>query len=195
MGVDNPEETNNCVKAAIQRGFIQVKGEPEELDKVVFSEKHPWCGHMVKARLGDLLEQPEYAYDIEMEEAKVACSQNEDELDREMERRLRNGENVEDIDLSEKVDQQKFSGSCMDEGRVFISNMCHGFPEIDSSSKFTNHCVECSGFGQCIGDYRNRHCEVCGEHYYAGAGGIFPCKCGGYRYGEDDTDDSEGYYI
>ena len=61
---------------------------------------------------------------------------------------------------------------------VYVTGLCEGRVDIDSG-KFHNHCVDCPEFGVCCGDYRTRHCEVCGNHYYSGGGGGFPCSsCG-----------------
>ena len=58
---------------------------------------------------------------------------------------------------------------------LYVTRICEGCPEFDSG-KFHNHCTECKGFGQCIGDYREAHCKRCGGHYFAGCQG-FPCPC------------------
>jgi len=64
----------------------------------------------------------------------------------------------------------------------YISGLCTGEPRI-ATGKSHNHCVECPGFGTCIGDMRNEHCHACGEHYFAGNSG-FGCHCGGFRAAE-----------
>merc|ERR550519_186514 len=77
LGVD-PENASNCIKAAIMRGHIKIKGEEGELDMVVHQEKGPWCGHMIQAKLGDLLQQPDYAgldYEDGCQEATVVCGE------------------------------------------------------------------------------------------------------------------------
>jgi len=59
---------------------------------------------------------------------------------------------------------------------MYVTGLCEGKFKFDSG-KFHNHCTECKGFGKCIGDYRNEHCDNCGKHYFAGLMGSFPCKC------------------
>ena len=75
-----------------------------------------------------------------------------------------------------------------------MTNMCEGEPRFDSG-KFHNHCVECPGFGMCIYDYREAHCDRwllfcmlmtelssqcffrCGHHYFAGNTGFSCSNC------------------
>ena len=54
-----------------------------------------------------------------------------------------------------------------------MTRMCSGKPSFDSG-KFHNHCTECKGFGQCIGDYREAHCNKCNKHWFTGSMGE-PC--------------------
>jgi len=62
------------------------------------------------------------------------------------------------------------------EGRTYVTNICEGEPRFDDG-KFHNHCTKCPGFGMCIDDYREVHCDRCGKHYFRGNSG-FPCpKC------------------
>eukprot|EP01083_Nonionella_stella_P026503 72993_1 len=66
-------------------------------------------------------------------------------------------------------------------GGIYITGMCVG--DFDGNDgKSHNHCTECPGFGTCIGDYREAHCEKCGNHYFRGLSGL-PCQ---------DCGDSEG---
>ena len=57
--------------------------------------------------------------------------------------------------------------------RAYVTRLCQGNPQFDCG-KFHNHCTECKGFGICIGDYRESHCEVCNKHWFEGNYG-FPC--------------------
>jgi len=156
LGVD-PEKASNCIKAAIMRGHINIKGEEGDLDMVVHQEKGPWCGHMIQAKLGDLLEQPDYAgldYEDGCQEATVVCGEcDEDDW----------------------------------EGRTYVTQLCVGQGRLDNG-KFHNHCVKCPGFGICIGDYRNSHCNRCGDHPFVGSGGHMPScnNCGNPDVHEDD---------
>jgi len=61
-----------------------------------------------------------------------------------------------------------------DEGRTYVTSVCEGNPSFDSG-KFHNHCHECPGFGQCIGDYREAHCDRCGKHYFRGMINVYKC--------------------
>ena len=52
------------LKASVQKGCIEVKGEDkEELNQVVFkgSDSTVFCGHEVDVKLCDVLYQPDYA--------------------------------------------------------------------------------------------------------------------------------------
>ena len=117
-----------CVKAAIQRGHIKVTGQEADLEQVVLSAEGE-CGHTIRASLGALLQQPDYAgldYEDGLQEATVLCSEE---------------------------------GCGEDgEGRTYVTGLCEGRPRFDSG-KFHNHCTECPGFGQCIHDYREAHCD------------------------------------
>merc|ERR1711939_846059 len=65
-------------------------------------------------------------------------------------------------------------------GGLYITQICSGSPRFDSG-KFHNHCTQCPGFGECLGDYREAHCDNCGGHWFSGMSG-FPCDhCGGKK--------------
>eukprot|EP01129_Flabellula_baltica_P016312 TRINITY_DN8628_c0_g1_i1.p1 TRINITY_DN8628_c0_g1~~TRINITY_DN8628_c0_g1_i1.p1 ORF type:complete len:278 (+),score=38.89 TRINITY_DN8628_c0_g1_i1:98-835(+) len=66
-------------------------------------------------------------------------------------------------------------GEC--ESRMYLTRMCEGKTEFDSG-KYHNHCTSCRGFGKCLGDYRQEHCENCNRHFYSGPMG-FSCSCQG----------------
>ena len=69
---------------------------------------------------------------------------------------------------------------------IYITEMCTGKPSFDSG-KSHNHCPQHRKYGYCIGDYRESHCEVCGNHYFAGLTGL-PCyHC--------DATSTDGEYI
>jgi len=69
----------------------------------------------------------------------------------------------------------KTCGKDSQDGRNYVSNICEGEPRFDDG-KFHNHCTKCPGFGMCIDDYRERHCDRCGGHYFAGSSGQLPCE-------------------
>ena len=65
---------------------------------------------------------------------------------------------------------------CVDCGiGQYVSTMCSGSFEV-TSGQFHNHCSECSGFGKCLGDYREIHCCLCNGHYFTGLSS-FPSPC------------------
>ncbi|XP_013394232.1 uncharacterized protein LOC106161755 [Lingula anatina] len=70
---------------------------------------------------------------------------------------------------------------------MYVTGVCYGEACFDSG-KFHNHCTECPDFGECLGDYREAHCEECGGHYYAGGSGSCPCE-------ESDSDGDWGFTI
>lgn len=57
--------------------------------------------------------------------------------------------------------------------KAYVTRICQGQPELNDG-KYHNHCHQCKGFGQCIGDYREAHCKKCKKHYFAGLQGF---KC------------------
>jgi len=65
---------------------------------------------------------------------------------------------------------------------IYVTSLCEGAFQFDSG-KFHNHCKTCKGFGKCIHDYRNTHCDNCGKHYFAGLQGL-PCDC---QRGDDES--------
>lgn len=125
-------DASRCIKAAIMRGYINIKGEEGDLDLVVYQQEGE-CGHVIQAKLGDLLRQPDYAgldYEDGCMNATVICTQ-------------------------------------CDEGRTYVTGLCKGEGTFDDG-KYHNHCWGCPGFGSCIGDYRLRHCDSCGDHPWVG---------------------------
>ena len=83
---------------------------------------------------------------------------------------------------------------CEDEecGGQYITRLCEGKPELDSG-KFHNHCTECPGFGKCIYDYRNAHCDECNKHYFCGLSG-FGCDNCARKQGRDFDDLYDGFW-
>jgi len=140
MGMAPKEAVSKCTKAAIMKGLIDVKGEAEELEKVIY-EKEGECGHVIKAKLGDLLRQPDYAgldYEDGCQNATVVCTERD------------------------------ASGEECEEGRTYVTGICQGNISFDCG-KFHNHCGSCPGMGTCIGDYRMAH--RFGKHQFVGSGG------------------------
>ena len=60
LGFPQSEETGNCARAGIYRGFIKLTGKPSDLNQEIVSDTLE-CGHNCDAKLKDLLEQPDYA--------------------------------------------------------------------------------------------------------------------------------------
>eukprot|EP00092_Neocalanus_flemingeri_P030729 GFUD01033368.1.p1 GENE.GFUD01033368.1~~GFUD01033368.1.p1 ORF type:complete len:211 (-),score=74.51 GFUD01033368.1:160-792(-) len=169
MDVD-PSKASLCVKAAIMRGHIKISGEKDEL-KMVVSKGELQCGHRADATLEQLLAQSDYGgHDMELlENAKVICPSG-----------------VED---DEWCDEEWWTKSgvkgttpggeeCGNEGRAYVTGMCDGDPSFNCG-KSHNHCVECPGYGTCIYDYRECHCDNCGGHYFGGSYESYECPCGG----------------
>jgi len=155
---------SKCVRAAIQRGYIELKGEDkEELNQVVSQCEFECCGHSKDVKLCDVLYQPDHGGDYEdgSENATVVCEEPD-----------------------------------CDEGRTYLTNICTGRPSEDSG-KFHNHCHACPGFGVCINDYREAHCNKCNKHYFAGLMG-HKCPCqerGGFGEDSDEDDSDQGCII
>lgn len=149
-----------CVRSAIQKGYIEVKGEDkEELNQVVFKGTFDNCGHEIDVKLSDVLYQPDYAgldYEGGQEYATVICKEMED-------------------------------GKECEEGRSYLTRICTGKPDMDDG-KFHNHCGACPGFGVCINDYREAHCDECGRHYWAGLMGGSCDRCHPDRREREDRE-------
>eukprot|EP01102_Stenamoeba_stenopodia_P004325 TRINITY_DN14643_c0_g1_i1.p1 TRINITY_DN14643_c0_g1~~TRINITY_DN14643_c0_g1_i1.p1 ORF type:complete len:288 (-),score=67.34 TRINITY_DN14643_c0_g1_i1:172-1035(-) len=82
------------------------------------------------------------------------------------------------------------SGKC---SGIYVTGICTGKPEFDSG-KFHNHCEKCPDFGVCIGDYREAHCDLCGNHYFQGLSGLSCDNCydsDGKLFKSDEEDDDE----
>lgn len=82
----------------------------------------------------------------------------------------------------------------------YITNLCDRNNKTQfETGKFHNHCTDCPGFGECIGDIRNAHCDRCGDHYFMGRSG-FPCGCRGggqepFGFNGDDDDDDDDLFF
>jgi len=74
----------------------------------------------------------------------------------------------------------------------YVLNMCFKSPDIESG-KFTNHCTDCLGLGECIGKYTEMHCPAanCDGHYsrYGGGGGCFVPGCENNKWDEEGNFD------
>eukprot|EP01006_Ploeotia_vitrea_P052249 TRINITY_DN67664_c11_g6_i1.p2 TRINITY_DN67664_c11_g6~~TRINITY_DN67664_c11_g6_i1.p2 ORF type:complete len:286 (+),score=41.00 TRINITY_DN67664_c11_g6_i1:22-879(+) len=66
------------------------------------------------------------------------------------------------------------TATCPEGCKWYITRICKGKPEADIG-KGHNHCRSCPNFGICIGDYREAHCNTCGDHYWHGLCGDGKC--------------------
>ena len=76
-------------------------------------------------------------------------------------------------------------------GRCYMTFLCAGRPHCDSG-KGHNHCTECPATGKCIGDYREQHCDDCGDHFFGGFSVSFRCRCKGGGEERGEGEDEEG---
>ena len=78
-------------------------------------------------------------------------------------------------------------------GRAYVTRLCEGKP-VGDDGKSHNHCVECTGLGKCIYDYRSQHCRRCKDHFFGGFVRAYTgqCRGGGEEgTGSEDEDDWE----
>ncbi|XP_033096721.1 uncharacterized protein LOC117100960 [Anneissia japonica] len=150
QGVANIESVSRCLRAGIQKGYIDISGD-SPLDNVIIESSCYWCKGDLKATIRDILYQPDYAgldYEDGGEMATLKCPGEE----------------------------------C---GGIYVTKMCSNGTHFDSG-KSHNHCIGCPGFGRCLGDYREIHCQSCGKHFYSGGGLDCPCQ------GQSSDDDFDG---
>ncbi|XP_033112668.1 uncharacterized protein LOC117113443 isoform X1 [Anneissia japonica] len=82
QGVENIDTVSNCLRAGIQKGYIDISGETP-LDNIVIEDMCYLCEHDVKVTIRDLLYQQDYAgmdYEEGGEEATVKCPNDDCEL-------------------------------------------------------------------------------------------------------------------
>jgi len=156
LGV-NVKKASGCVKKAIQKGFIKIKGEDKkELQQVVMKQRSDACDHIIKATLAEVMYQPDFVgidYSLADANITVVCHGC-----------IKDGK----------------GNQWPTYHRQLVSWLCTGSPTSDNGhGKFHNHCNKCPGFGKCLRDHRMAHCDKCGSHYWCGrAGSNFPCdKC------------------
>jgi len=193
LGVD-VDLVSCCVKAAMSKGLINLTGDPSDLEQLIIEGEY--FRHKYEVYLKDLLYQPDYRgsdYENGASESPViciCCSNRVQEHKSLKDNDVDKDGKYADKDCREEdtESEESFYDSDDDEREhVYVTRICEGYPKFDSG-KFHNHCTECEGFGQCIGDYREAHCPKCDDHWFRGMSG-FPCdNCGG------DTDDSCSEY-
>jgi len=157
-------EVSKCVRAAIQHGYIELKGEDkEELNQVIWKGKFYdyMCGHSKAVKLWEVLYQPDYAGICMEDYCTVIC---------------------------EEKDCDGPHGRKDDPGKMYLTDICSGNPSPDCG-KSHNHCQKCPDFGVCIGDYRDMHCDKCKGHYFGGFHDSYRCHCqGGGIMGYSDSE-------
>jgi len=160
MGV-NPNRCSRCALAGIMVGAIKITGKKEELKQVIFEGSGEVCDCKIPATLGQVLRQGDYGGDQYEEEdsdkAKIHC--------KPCRRATPEGEGFRHF--------------------YFAAQLCRGDPGLNSG-KWMNHCRECPDYGVCLGDYRDSHCDECGEHGWKGR-----CYTQGCAGAEDDMDEDE----
>jgi len=168
LGVEG-KSVSKCVRAAIQRGYIKLKGEDrEELNQVIFTDKFDpafQCGHKVNVKLKNVLYQPDYVGNDNglPKHTTINCQHQ---------KCMKGGKYYE-----YNFDTKEFPKN----GRMYLIGMCKGEAHFEVG-KGHNHCTKCPGFGSCVYDYRSVHCPDCGRHYFSGGGPVWakrgcPCKC------------------
>jgi len=120
------------------KGHIVFNGDKKDLDQLIIEESYR--DHRYKIYLKDVLYQEDYGGDYEdgSEGASAEC-----------------------ICCKDGEEDNEWPG------KAYVTRLCEGQPEL-SDGKFHNHCGECKGFGQCIGDYRMAHCGKCNKHWFQG---------------------------
>lgn len=141
-----PADVSCCLKAAFSKGHINFNGKPSDLDQIVIHDFYD--DHEFKVTVKDLLYQPDHGGDYEegSEAATATCCCCDQD--------------------DEETDEI---------WKAYVTQICTGNPRLDSG-KFHNHCNDCKGFGKCLGDYRDVHCEKCGRHYWAHIDDCFNCN-------------------
>jgi len=152
----NPKECSRCILAGIMYGFIKITGEKADLDKVIYEDQPQMCECKLKARLGDVLLQGDYG----------------------------------GYDFYDSKNAKIFCHDCIKKEECtghfyFLTDVCVGKPYYEGS-KHHHHCRECPDYGTCVGDYRESHCDTCGEHGWRGE--CSNRKCPTYQSDVDETD-------
>ena len=177
FGIEPSKTKGNCARSAIYNGHIKLE-EDSDLDKIVYSGKLRECGHNCSATLRDLLEQPDYAgFETNLADAVIFCDRVKslNQL-----RESKKDDEYYDPDDSYEDYEEGYCNSEGNEGRAFVTEFCFGNPWFDQSGHAHNHCSTCSNFGECLGDYREGHCEKCGGHYIVGPARyreLYKCDC------------------
>lgn len=131
IGVIDPDGVNPCLKRGIQRGYYVIDGV-QSLCTVILKGQCYECNRTLKVTIGDAMYQSCYGgndYEDGSEGGAIKCFG----------------------DLEDEQEQEDEPCSSQ-----YITGLCKGKPSLDSG-KFHNHCTECLGFGECIGECRRAH--------------------------------------
>ncbi|CAG0921239.1 unnamed protein product [Notodromas monacha] len=120
IGIDDPENSNSCIRAAMMRGAIRIRGNPEELDLVMCRDVSPYCGHFVDGTLRDLL-----------------LSSNSHQ------------KNVLLKSATPVLKCKLCSNDKLKRGFASVVGFCEGKPFFLWGTRKKTHCVSCPGFGNC----------------------------------------------
>lgn len=152
-GYESPEEASKCAIAGIARGTLKVKTfdmMARPLNPRLLSSQVDF-----DAKLDSVAWQGKCYYcKYEVETTLRAVLDQPD-----------SGNDYEDGSLGGGV-------VCTNDtcgARSYLSCMCRKEPKA-TCGKHHNHCSECRGFGMCLMDVREAHCNVCGKHYYQSLG-------------------------
>jgi len=154
MGISNPEKTSKCVKRAIMFGHIKITGIKEDLNQIILEGDGGECGHTLKATLGDLLNQPDYAgldYEDGLQEATVICKEEGCDEGRSYVTNICTG--------NPSWDCGKFHNHC---------GQCPGYG-ICINDYRNAHCFRC-GTHPFVGLMGNLGCDTCERRFGDGGG-------------------------
>eukprot|EP00088_Acartia_fossae_P038725 TRINITY_DN40197_c0_g1_i8.p1 TRINITY_DN40197_c0_g1~~TRINITY_DN40197_c0_g1_i8.p1 ORF type:complete len:238 (-),score=44.82 TRINITY_DN40197_c0_g1_i8:430-1104(-) len=73
MGIEEPEGTSRCIRAAIMRGHIKVTGKKEDLDMIIWKGQGICCDDEYRATLGQLLQQQVYYDGDDPYDSPISC--------------------------------------------------------------------------------------------------------------------------
>jgi len=148
----NSYSHGNCFLAAVFRGHIEInaKNGVAELDRVIHEEACLLCSEKVKFTIRDCLSQEDYGGSSVGVGGPARCTSG-------------------GVNNCSGVEHNHGVG-------YFLSGLCQsrGHFRLDTG-KFHNHCMQCPGFGKCIGDYRQGHCDECNTHFFVGYIGKYHC--------------------
>ena len=189
-GYEDPKEASSCVKKGIQKGYISLDGG---LDKVIYSGGKCYrCNYKLSCTLRQLLDQPDY-----VGYGGTSGGGNDEDAPLQCENCMENGEPygmylTHVCEGGMNLNNGSFLNHCTECPGTYISlymNLQYiMYFWYRTQLTHTSHFSDLSpGFGKCIGDYREVHCEEegCNRHYWAVQG----AKCDKCHPGFDPFDD------